>query len=83
MSTSLWSRRFSEFSCTSLQLRQFRPNKWVESLLSKHESSSKTSATKTEREKNACVKDSKGKVKAVNNEELKKMESEMKKWKGF
>ena len=79
MSMSPWSRRFSEFSWTSLQLRQFRPNKWVESLLSQHESSLKGSATKTEREKNERVKDSKSKVKAVNNEELKKMESEMKK----
>ena len=43
------------------------------------QSPSKSSATKIERGKNACVKDSKGKVKAVNNEELKKMESEMKK----
>ena len=52
---------------------------FTQSLLSKHESSSKSSATKAEREKNACVKDSKGKVKAVNNEELKKIGSGMKK----
>ena len=54
--TSLWCRRISEFSWTSLLYDRFRPNKWVESLSSKHVSFLKSNATKTERKTNACVK---------------------------
>ena len=54
--TSLCSRRISEFSWTSLLYDRFCPNKWVESLSSKHVSFLKSNATKTERKTNACVK---------------------------